>query len=228
MEVGKLTVQLRSNKGKGVARRLRAAEMVPGICYGHQVEEPLAISLSPHELKGALDPEKRQNTVINMKVEDNGNTARELTVMLREYQVHPIKRNVLHVDLVSIDADKNIEAEVPIRLVGKFKGLVQGGQLHVVRHDITVRCKPADIPNEFTLDITELDIGDVLHVSDLTLPENVSSVDSERLTIVTCTAPKAEEEVKEADEGELAEGEGEEVTAEAGDEEKREGAEDKK
>ena len=196
MEVGKLTVQVRSGTGKGVARKLRADGLVPGICYGHNIETPLAISLHPRELKGSLDPEKRQNTVIDVTLDDNGKS-RQLTAMLKDYQIHPISRNVMHVDLVAIDADKEVEVEVPIKLVGKHKGLVNGGQLHVVRHEITIWCKPAAIPSQLELDISELDIGDVLHISDMTMPPGVESIDSERLTIVTCTAPAAEEEKKE-------------------------------
>ncbi len=220
MEVGKLTVQVRSGKGKGVARKLRANDLVPGVCYGHNVETPLAISLSPRALKGALDPEKRQNTVIDMTVED-GDSNQQITVMLKEYQIHPIKRHVLHVDLVAIDAETEVHVDVPIKLTGKHVGAVQGGQLHVVRHELSVSCKPADIPSMVELDITDLDIGDVLHISDLTLPAGVTSNDSDRLTIVTCTAPAADEE-KATDE------EGDEAAPAAAEEASKEGAAEEK
>ena len=101
MEVGKLTVQLRRDTGKGIARRLRGRGLVPGICYGTTMEQPLPIQLSPKELKGALDPQKRQNTVIEVTVEDpKASVATQtITAMLKEYQVHPIKRGVLHVEV---------------------------------------------------------------------------------------------------------------------------------
>jgi len=201
MEVGKLTVQVRSGKGKGVARKLRAQELVPGVCYGHNVETPLPISLSPRLLKGALDPEKRHNTVIDVTVEDNGTAAHQLTVMLKDYQVHPISRNVLHVDLVAIDTEAKVEVEVPIVLTGKFVGAVLGGQLHVVRHELRLSCRPQDIPSQVELDITNLDIGDVLHISDLKIQEGIEILDAPKLTIVTCTAPAAEEEVAAEEEG---------------------------
>ena len=219
MEVGKLTVQLRRDTGKGVARRLRRLGLVPGVCYGKTMEQPLAIQLSPKELRGSLDPQKRQNTVIELTVEDpnSADSAQTITAMLKEYQVHPIKRGVLHVDLLAIEADKPVETDVPIALVGKAAGLVEGGTLNVARYEVLVRCKPVDIPAKIELDVTALEIGDVLHISDLAFPEGVESLDAERFAVVTCVAPAAEEEkpVEEVPEGEEgAEGaEGDKVAA---------------
>ncbi len=194
MEIGKLTVQLRRDTGKGVARRLRSRGLVPGICYGKTMEQPLPIQLDPKELKGALDPQKRQNTVIDLTVENAEGSAKSITAMLKEYQVHPIKRGILHVDLLAIEADKPVEAEVPIKLVGRAAGLVEGGQLNVARYKVLVRCKPADIPARLELDVSSMEIGDVLHISDLVFPEGVVSLDAERFAVVTCVAPAAEEE----------------------------------
>jgi len=208
MEVGKLTVQLRHDTGKGVARRLRARGLVPGICYGKTMEKPLPIQLSPKELKGALDPQKRQNTVISLTVEDMEGKQQTITAMLKEYQVHPIKRGVTHVDLLAIEADKPVEAEVPIKLIGRAAGLVEGGQLNVARYKVLVRCKPADIPARLELDVSSLEIGDVMHISDLEFPEGVVSLDAERFAIVTCVAPAAEEEKPIPLEGEAVAAEG--------------------
>jgi large subunit ribosomal protein L25 len=220
MEVGKLTVQLRQHRGKGVARRLRAKGLVPGVCYGNDVADALPIQLSPKELKSALDPVKRQNTVIELTVEDPQGGARTLTAMLKEYQVHAIKRHILHVDLISIDRDKPVEANIPIKFVGKAAGLVEGGQLNVIRHTVLVRCKPADIPARIELDVSALDIGDVMHVGDLRFPEGVVSLDAERFAIITCVAPAAEEEKP----AEAVPAEGEAAAAPAEGEEKKEGA----
>ncbi len=222
MEVGKLTVQLRQNKGKGIARRLRSRGLVPGVCYGDAIDAPLMIQLSPKQLKAALDPVKRQNTVIEVTVEDQDNApTRQLTAMLKEYQVHPIKRDILHVDLISIDRDKPVEADVPIKFIGRAAGLVEGGQLSVIRHHVAVRCKPADIPAKLELDISSLEIGDVLHVANLSFPEGVVSLDAERYAVITCVAPAAEEE-KPTAEAAAVPGEGEAAAAPA-EGEKKEG-----
>ena len=223
MEVGKLTVQLRGNKGKGIARKLRANGLVPGVCYGDAIDAPLMIQLSPKQLKAALDPVKRQNTVIDLTVESQGDQpARQLTAMLKEYQVHPIKRNILHVDLISIDREKPVELDIPIKFVGRAAGLVEGGQLSVIRHHVAVRCKPADIPAKVELDVSPLEIGDVLHISDVNFPEGVISLDAERYAVITCVAPAAEEE-KPAAEAAAVPAEGEAAAAKPAEGEKKEG-----
>lgn len=218
MEVGKLTVELREGTGKGACRKLRAKGLVPGICYGEGLEQPLQITLDPKALKASLDPIKRQNTVIDLAVVDNGSEKTRVTAMLREYQVHPIKRVVTHVDLVAIDPDKTVHVDVPVEFIGKAFGTIEGGQLHIVRREIPVRCKPADIPASFTVDVTPLDIGMVLHISDLVMPAGIEPTVSTGLSLVTCVAPRVEvvetteeeglEGVEGEGEGEGAEGEG--------------------
>lgn len=229
MEVGKLTVQLRDKTGKGVSRKLRRTGLVPGICYGVGLDKPVDITLDPKTLKAALDPELGQNTVIDLRVVDGSESEQHhVTAMLWEYQVHPIKRTVLHVDMVAIDPDKPVDIDVPVAFVGKAKGLVEGGVINVVRREIPVRCRPADIPKSFVVDISELDVGDNIHISDIDIPEGVEPMVSTALTLVACQAPRAEVEVlpEEGLEGlEGAEGEGAEGDAEGG--EKPEGDADK-
>ena len=121
MDVGKLTVEVRSAGGKNEARRLRAAGKVPGICYGRG-GQPLPIALDAKALRGSLDPEKKQNTVIRMTVNGTAEGARELTVMLKDYQIDGLRREVRHVDFISIDVTKDVTVEVPIILTGKPVG----------------------------------------------------------------------------------------------------------
>lgn len=203
MEVGKLTVEYRSTTGKNEARRLRAAGKVPGICYGLG-GTPMLIALSARDLKKALDPEKRQNTVINVTV-TGGDGAKELTVMLKDYQVDAIRRDVRHVDLVVIDVNKEVNVEVPLVLTGKAIGLVDGGQLHTNLRQLLVLCKPADIPAKIEVDISPLKMGDALHVSDVKLPKGVKAATPLTDTIASVVAPKAEKVTDEAAEAAAAE-----------------------
>ena len=230
MHVGKLTVHLRTGTGKGVSRKLRREGKIPGTCYGHGLEAPLTISVDPKELKESLDPVRGQNTVIDVTVEGNGAGSKTVKAMVWEWQVHPLRRNVTHVDLISIDPQKTIEVEVPIELIGRAAGLIDGGQIHVVRHEIEIRCRPADIPDKFQLDISPLNIGDALHVSDLVIPEGVELAVPETYSVVSCVAPKAEKVEEEVPlEGELAEGEeGAEGEAKPAEGEKAEGKEGEK
>jgi large subunit ribosomal protein L25 len=119
MEVGKLTVHLRKDTGKGESRKLRGSGLVPGVCYGANLSAPLSIVVNPKELKASLDPAKGRNTVITVTVQDGGSQTAQLTAMLWEYQIDALRRNVTHVDLISIDPNKVIEVAVPIELVGQ-------------------------------------------------------------------------------------------------------------
>ncbi len=195
METGKLTVEHRKTTGKNEARRLRAAGKVPGICYGKGAE-PLPIILDAKELKRALDPEKRQNTVIHLTVAGDGD--KRLTVMLKDYQVDPLRQEVEHVDLVMVDVTKDVTVEVPVVVTGKAIGVIDGGQLHIVHRTLSVVCKPEDIPTKLTVDVTALKIGDVIHVGEMTLPKGIKAVYGASEAVVSVVAPKAEKVAEEA------------------------------
>jgi large subunit ribosomal protein L25 len=204
MDFGKLTVEYRKSIGKNEVRRLRATGMVPGICYGPG-GDPTPITLSARELKKALNPERRQNTVIQMTVNGGDGGAKELTVMLKDYQVDAIRRDVQHVDLVVVDVTKDVTVEIPVILTGKAIGLVDGGQLHTVHRTLTVTCKPADIPVKIEIDISGLKLGEALHVRDLKLPTGVKAAMSSGETIASIVAPRAEKIAEEAAEAAAAE-----------------------
>lgn len=208
MEVGKLTVLARDKFGKGASRKYRAQGLVPGICYGHNLDAPLAVLIDARELRDSLDPIKKINTVIEVTVKGSNKGSKSVTLnaMIKDSQIHPISQRLEHVDFIAIDTDKAVEVDVPVVLTGKSIGVIEGGILNVILRSVTVRCKPVDIPVEFNLDVSALDVGDVLHVGDMEFPEGAEPLTSLKLTIVTCVAPREEEEVKPA-EGELAEGE---------------------
>jgi large subunit ribosomal protein L25 len=200
-QVGQLTVSLRNNSGKGPARQLRAQGKVPGVFYGASTDgpiEPFAIAVDVKALKAALDPVRRQNTVISVTIENDGKSVRTLSALLKEYQLHPLRREVTHVDLLAIDPAKEVVASVPLEFTGKPKGVIDGGILHTVMRAVDVKCKPADIPVKLALDVSPLEIGDVLHVSDIPLPAGVVSVTGGREAVISLTAPEVEKVVEAA------------------------------
>ncbi|TMQ05727.1 MAG: 50S ribosomal protein L25 [Deltaproteobacteria bacterium] len=206
MEVGKLTVSLRERSGKGEARKLRAQGMVPGVCYGASVEgriDPLPITIDVKQLRGALDPVRKRNTVITLTIE-GGAAPRSLHALVKDFQVDVLRRDVTHVDLLAIDPNKEVRADVPIEFNGKPKGSIDGGLLRIVLRSLSVRAKPADIPVKLSVDVSPLEIGDVIHVSAIALPAGVTSMTGRDLAVVTCAAP--EEEKVETPEGALVEG----------------------
>jgi len=192
MEVGKLTVTLRDRSGKGGARKLRAQGKVPGVCYGASVDgriDPLPITVDVKQLRGALDPVRKRNTVISLTIE-GGAAPRSLHALVKDFQVDVVRRDVTHVDLLAIDPNKEVRAEVPLEFTGKPKGTINGGQLRIVLRSLTVRAKPNDIPVKLSVDVSPLEIGDVIHVSTITLPSGVASVTGRDLAVVTCAAPE--------------------------------------
>jgi large subunit ribosomal protein L25 len=193
MEVGKLTVSLRDRSGKGGSRKLRAQGKVPGVCYGATVEgrfEPLPIVVDVKQLRGALDPIRKRNTVISLTIE-GGAAPRSLHALVKDFQVDAVRHDVTHVDLLAIDPNKEVRAEVPLEFDGKPKGAIAGGQLRIVLRSLTVRAKPNDIPVKLAVDVSPLEIGDVIHVSAIALPGGVTSVTGRDLAVVTCAAPEA-------------------------------------
>ncbi len=205
MEVGKLTVQHRAITGKGISRSTRRAGEVPGVCYGHGLDAPLAVTLNVKALKGAFDPEKRRNTVLNVTIE--GDKPVTVQAMVWDFQISKLRREITHVDLKSIDPEKEVEAVVPVVSSGTYAGAVEGGLLSWSRHEIRITAKPALIPTKLPIDIAPLALGDTLHVSDIALPEGVSLAESEKLTIVTCIAPKGlKSDTKDEEEAVVAEG----------------------
>lgn len=194
--VGKLTVSYRPNAGKGAAIKLRAQGKVPGVCYGASPEgriEPLPIVVDVKQLRAALDPVRKQNTVIDLTIDGvSGGGARKLHALVKEYQIHPIRRDITHVDLLAIDPNKEVVASVPLEFTGKPKGAIEGGQIRTILRAIEVLAKPSDIPVKLVVDVSPLEIGDVVHVSSITLPSGVEAVTGRDLAVVTCAKPEEE------------------------------------
>jgi large subunit ribosomal protein L25 len=207
MEVGKLNVEFRGNKGKSEARRLRAAGKIPAICYG-QGKEPLPLSLEGVELLKSLDPIKKTNTVLTLTVanapEGHDGT---LTVMLRDYQKDALRGHVTHADFIRVDLDKPVHATVPVILIGKSEGVKLGGIMHQVIRILPISCTPDKIPAKLEVDVSALGMNEAIHVRDVKLGEGIKALTDGGSTICACTAPKAEKEAAPvAAEGAAAEG----------------------
>lgn len=192
MEQRELTVKLRNNTGKGVARKLRGEGLIPAIFYGHK-SEPIALSLNPTELKKIINSESGRNTLITLKFE--GKKEKERVALLKDLQLTPLKRTYLHADLYEVLMDEKITARIPIHFVGKAVGVKEGGIEQHSRREIDVRCLPGNLPDFIEADVTNLAIGDSLHVKDLKLSEGIEVLDPAGDTIVTIIAPATEKVV---------------------------------
>lgn len=219
-----IQAEKRTATGKGAARQLRQAGRVPAVIYGHGREaEPL--TLGAHALKQALHGIAAESTIIDLEIDGT-----PVKTLIREIQRHPFKPQIMHVDFYEIHAGEKITLSVPIRLVGVAEGVKnQGGTLDQVMREVEIEVLPSDIPDRVDLDVTALEIGDSLHVSDLTIP-NAEILEEPDATVCSVVAPRVEEEPEveeeEAAEPELIrkerEEEGEEGAAEEEDEEAEE------
>ena len=154
--------------GTRPSRRLRRAGRVPAVVYGMGAE-PVAVSIDKTDLRGALSTEAGLNALITLDI-DGG---RQLSIV-KDLQRHPVRRDVLHVDFLRIDADHEVEVDVPLILIGEAKKVTQAsGMVDQVMHHLPVRAKPADIPVEVTADVSDLEVGSSLRVSDIELPAGV-------------------------------------------------------
>ena len=198
-----LNVKKRIRLGKGGSREIRREGNVPAILYG-KGSEPMPLLVNPKELKQALSTEAGENTLIEMHISDGEKELTKLS-LLRDVQVDHISTRSLHFDFLELDMNTPISVQVPIKIVGRSIGVhEQKGILDEVLREIAVECLPSDIPNVFEIDVTNLELGDSIHVKDLDISEGIEVLEDPESTIITIVAPKVEAEVVE--EAEVEEG----------------------
>jgi large subunit ribosomal protein L25 len=191
--------------GNGPARVLRRAGQIPAILYGRNTE-PVLLSVNSKELEQVLSKGSFGQFILNLVIQNGKQVTK--AAMIKELQTHPVSGHLIHIDFYEIDMQRQIRVMVPVVTRGKSVGVEEGGMLNIVRREIEVFCLPGDIPESFEIDISELDIGDSIHLEDLPLGENVEVDSDVNYTVVTVLSPKVEEveAVEEEEEG-LEEGE---------------------
>jgi large subunit ribosomal protein L25 len=176
----------REGTGKGAARSLRRQGQVPAVIYGHG-REPLSLALNARDLDKMLGHIQAESTVIEVTV--GGQTAKTL---IREIQRHPIKRQILHVDFQALVAGEKVVVSIPIVLNGIPEGVrLEGGVLDQTLRELEIEVDPSNIPDHVELDVTNMVIGDSLHVSDIKLPEGVEVQDDPETSVAVLAAPRA-------------------------------------
>jgi large subunit ribosomal protein L25 len=192
-----LNVETGRPVGSRPSKRLRAAGKVPGVVYGH-ASEPTPVAVDWKPLRQALTTEAGLNALINLVIDGK----RQLSIV-KELQRHPIQQTINHVDFLLISRDEAITVDVPVLLTGDAEAVTrEDGMVDHVLFDLAITAKPADIPNELTVDISEMTLGDTLRVGDLRLPAGVTTdVDPEEaIAIAQITRATIEaDEIAEAD-----------------------------
>lgn len=187
MEPIVLNAALREGIGKEANRKLRASGSMPAVLYGHGIAESVHVTLQPQQLAKALENPKKANALMSV---DFGADSDSHTVLVREIQRHPVRRTILHVDLVVPNPEKEVVSTVPVRFTGKSVGVSMGGRIRMPYREVQVRSRPSDIPVEVVVDITDLDIGDMVKASGLDVPENVSVVYDQDFVVVKVLKPR--------------------------------------
>ena len=236
----KLVVAHRESLGSRESRRLRKEGLIPGVLYGGG--EPVAIAVAERELRRALTGSAGLHSILDVEIDGHGTTHASI---LKEYQVDKIRGHITHVDLQEVPLDRPIHASVTVHLIGgeDAPGVREGGVLSQPLREVTVEALPLEVPEHLDLDVSGMEIGATLRMSDLTAPEGVTLLDDPEMVVATVTAPtkvvepepteeelaamEAElEEGEEGEEGEAAEGaagEAAEPEADAGDQGTTEG-----
>jgi large subunit ribosomal protein L25 len=186
MASASLSGETRTETGKGVARKLRAAGRVPAVVYGH-AREPQPLSLNTRDLEKLLSQIAAGSTVVELTL--GGATTKTL---IREVQRHPFKKQIMHVDFQELVAGEKVIVDVPLVFVGVPEGVrLSGALLEQILHSIEVRVDPVNIPNHIDVDVSHLAMGHSLHVRDLELPEGLEVLSDEDATICAVIAPRA-------------------------------------
>jgi len=196
MASASLSAETRTDTGKGVARKLRAAGRVPGVVYGH-AREAQALSLVSRDLEKLLSSISTGSTVVDLSL--GGAITKTL---IREVQRHPFKKQILHVDFQELVAGEKVIVDLPLVFIGIPEGVrLSGALLEQILHSIEVRVDPANIPNHIDVDVTHLAMGHSLHIRDIKLPEGLEVLSDEDATICAVIAPRAVVEATPEGEG---------------------------
>ena len=219
-----LAARVRTETGKGAARKLRKQDQIPAIFYGPSTK-PVSLSVDYPELVRVIKSSGSENVIFDLAFEsEEGKTTRK--AMIKELMVDPVKDTYLHADFYEISMDTEITVNVAIHLINTPIGVKEGGILEQIRRELTISCLPDKLVDALEVDVSDLNVGDAVHIEDLTLPEGIQTEEDGHLTVAVVSVPAAEiEEVEEEEEleGEAPEGEGaEKETADTSEE----GAED--
>ena len=192
-----IAAELRARSGTGAAREVRRNNLIPGVVYGANLEN-ISISVSRDTLAREAGTAGFFSTLYRLKVAD-----RDLDVVARDLQLHPVSDTILHVDFLAVTADSTIAVNIPVSFVNEedCPGLRRGGVVNVVRHEIECNCPANAIPDIIEIDLSGLDIGDSVHISTVSLPADVApTIDDRDFTILTIAAPTLASDLVEDDE----------------------------
>jgi len=189
LETVEIQIEPRESDGKGRARRARREGKLPGVFYGPK-SAAVPLELDRKEFITRVAHLEGSHLI---RIKSGSPALADKVALVKELQYHPVTGEVIHADFYEVDLSERIRVKVPLHFVGKAAGVVRGGILQPVVREIEVECLPMDIPEFFDVEVSALDIGDSLHVTELTMPEGVTAASESDLTLVTVVPPSIEE-----------------------------------
>jgi len=190
MEAISLDTQSRTDFGKGWARKLRGKGMIPAVIY-RAGDEATHIAVNPHLLRQAFQNADNPNVLFNLEVE-----GKIFTCLIKDAEKHPVTRDLLHVDFYEVASDSALTVEVPVVTTGKAAGVTLGGRVRLERRTIRISAKPGDIPANVTLDVSHLNVDDIISIGQVELPPGCSTDLDESVNLVACIGKRAAIEVE--------------------------------
>lgn len=188
-----LQVEARTQSGTGAVKRMRKAGNIPAALYGRKVK-PANIQVHGKTFSKLLEGSASDNILVSLKIAG----AADQLALVQEVQHDYLRGGILHVDFHAVAADEEIHANVPVAIVGEAKGQKQGGLVEAIHHEIEVRCLPKDLPESIQIDVSHLELGQGVHVSEIKFPEGVTCRLGGDVVIVMCEEPKVEAEPEPA------------------------------
>jgi large subunit ribosomal protein L25 len=183
-----LQAEVRTQSGTGAVKRMRKAGNIPAALYGRKVK-PSSIQVHGKSFAKLLAGSASDNILVSLKIAGEDQLA-----LVQEVQHDYLRGGILHIDFHAVAADEEIHANVPVVMVGEAKGQKQGGMMEAIHHEIEVRCLPKDLPESIEIDVTHLEVGQGVHVSEIKFPAGVSCHLGGDVVIVMCEEPKVEAE----------------------------------
>lgn len=189
----KLTAERRTHAGRNAVKKIKAEGLVPAVIYGPK-QETIMLQVPGRDLSEVFSHAAGENILVQLEILDGGDKTNTLA-LIQEVQHDPLKKDILHVDFQAISATEKIVAEVPIVAAGEAIGVrTYGGLLEHILRSFEVECYPKDLPQVVEVDVSNLNVGDSLHVKDLPLPEGVVAVTDSEQTVVAVVEPRVEAE----------------------------------
>ena len=189
METLEIQADARDKKRKRDAKRLLRGGKIPGVLYGPKTAT-VALELDKREFTNRVAGLEGSHLV---RLKSTAAALAEKVALVKSLQYHPISGDVIHADLYEVDLTARIQVQVPLHFIGRAFGVTRGGILQPIVREVEVECLPMDIPEFFNVDVSALDIGDSVHVEELSIPEGVTAISEPNLALVTVVPPSVEE-----------------------------------